>query len=61
MYLNKYAIINNNNNGNNNQNTVSTATGRESITVVTQYYVYKPLAIDNIHKGTIIYNTIHLS
>jgi hypothetical protein len=59
MYINKYDI-NNNNNGDNNQNTVSTATGRKSMTVATQYYVYRPLAIDNIHRGTIKYNTIHL-
>jgi hypothetical protein len=36
------------------------ATGRKSMTVATQYYVYRTLAIDNIHRATIKYNTIHL-
>jgi hypothetical protein len=34
--------------------TVSTAT------VATQNYVHRPLAIDNIHRGTIKYNTVNL-
>jgi hypothetical protein len=60
MYINKYGIVNNNNNGDNNQNTVSTATDRKSMTVATQHYVYRPLAIGNIHRGTIKYNKILL-
>jgi hypothetical protein len=52
MCINKRAIRNNNNNGNNRQNIVSMATGRESITVVIQWCVYRLLAIDTIHRGT---------